>query len=107
MTSDSRASLQKYVLDKQWFQIIQKTVIRAARPLLPTHPGRFILFNPSVLSNGTRFAVDQETQKLFIWFWISGSDLQNIKFRHIFENEFVLGSDHKDLRQNLLPKNRP
>ena len=35
MTSDSRASLQKYVLDKQWFQIIQKTATRAAPGSLP------------------------------------------------------------------------
>ena len=80
MTSDSRASLQKYVLDKQWFQIIQKTVIRAARPLLPIQVASYHSIRPYCPNYGTRFAVDQETQKLFIWFWISGSDFRISNF---------------------------
>ena len=111
MTSVSNAririSLQKYVLDKQWFWIVLKNLTRAGQPIRRTHPGHFIKPNLSIFQNWTRSVVDLVTQKLFIWFWISGSDLHLSNFGIFFENLFVLGSDHKDLRQNLLPKNRP
>ena len=106
----------KYVLDKLWKVILQclEIITRAGRR--PIHP--CILLSKSVTNPPRSFHQSESfhisllnqicgwsrNPKAFylildirIWFAL-------IKFWHIFENEIVLGSDHKGLRQNLLPK---
>ena len=98
----------KYVLDKLWKVILQclEIVTRAGRPIYPcmllqaisekTESVHISLLNQICgwPRNPKAFYLILDIR---IWFAL-------IKFWHIFENKIDLGSYHKGLRQNLLPK---